>query len=748
MIVSDEDRALAGSAGGAPRRGVALVPLAVVAVLACTALSFAARPAAGDGGVTGADVVKAVDRGIQYLRDHPDEILKGYSQFRPGPQALRGLALLAAGLDPKADPLVASDLQAVLETGPRRTYIAGLEAMFMAAVDPEAHKGLIHQCSRWLQRCQGADGTWSYDPDSPKAGDHSNTQFALLGLYAAQESHLNVPSAAWDRTLEHFNNTQNPDGGWSYAATGKSLPTMTAAGAACLLIGQNRLAGARPCGDQPSSPRIRNALTLIGKQLAEFLKGGTEEKWPFYYLYAVERVGMLSGQKYVGALDWYREGASWLVQRQNADGSWGSGPNPSIDACFAILFLAKGHTPLLVNKLEWDGDWNNDASDLKNLLEFSAHKLRRRFSWQTVSVREPAEELGFAPVLFLNGHTAPKLGPGGVEKLRAFLDQGGLLFAESCCDRPEFDRGFRELVEQVVPGAKLAPLARDHAVYRTQFAITDPALQFLEGATYACRTAIVYSPRDLSCAWDNGCPYENGVSPENARQLGMNVLLYGMGSAPLRDKLDPKEVAEGLGVAGPGDAFVFAQVKHGGDWNPDPAAWSRVRELIGKEQGVRSLEAKRALALGDPGLPKYPFLYMTGHFAFSWSEAERASLRAYLAGSGTLFVESCCGKDAFNRSLREELRAVLPQSPLLPVPADDMIRHTPYPVGVGRFTPPCEGLERDLLGVRAGGRWVVVYSPAGVLCPVDGHECPACRSYVAEDGLHLAANVILHSLMH
>ena len=69
--------------------------------------------------------------------------------------------------------------------------------------------------------------------------------------------------------------------------------------------------------------------------------------WYFYYLYAVERVGMLFDTPMIGRKDWYFDGAKWLLEQQGANGSWDQNrlfanpSNPTYDTCFAILFLKK-----------------------------------------------------------------------------------------------------------------------------------------------------------------------------------------------------------------------------------------------------------------------------------------------------------------------------------------------------------------------------------------------------------------------
>ena len=64
----------------------------------------------------------------------------------------------------------------------------------------------------------------------------------------------------------------------------------------------------------------------------------------FYYLYALERAGMLLDLPSIGKHEWYPEGANAILAAQKADGSWFGGVqrcNSTWDTCFAVLFLKK-----------------------------------------------------------------------------------------------------------------------------------------------------------------------------------------------------------------------------------------------------------------------------------------------------------------------------------------------------------------------------------------------------------------------
>ncbi len=65
--------------------------------------------------------------------------------------------------------------------------------------------------------------------------------------------------------------------------------------------------------------------------------------WYYYYLYGLERVGVLCDVRYLGEHDWYAEGASTLVCLQTPANDWAGN---AVDTAFALLFLKRGTVPL------------------------------------------------------------------------------------------------------------------------------------------------------------------------------------------------------------------------------------------------------------------------------------------------------------------------------------------------------------------------------------------------------------------
>jgi len=69
-----------------------------------------------------------------------------------------------------------------------------------------------------------------------------------------------------------------------------------------------------------------------------FGSNGWTPSYEYEYLWAVERWCGLTGRTKLGAHDWYREGAAYLLGEQGIGGDW----NESLeDSCFALLFLRR-----------------------------------------------------------------------------------------------------------------------------------------------------------------------------------------------------------------------------------------------------------------------------------------------------------------------------------------------------------------------------------------------------------------------
>src|SRR5262249_54493676 len=107
-------------------------------------------------------------------------------------------------------------------------------------------------------------------------------------------------------------------------------------------------------------PAIRKALGVLARHLDTHGAPGQRPigNIGLYFLWSVERVGVLYNLRTIGGKDWYRWGADLLVKHQGADGSWACGgywgSSHHVDTSFALLFLKRANrTRDLTRKLDF-----------------------------------------------------------------------------------------------------------------------------------------------------------------------------------------------------------------------------------------------------------------------------------------------------------------------------------------------------------------------------------------------------------
>ncbi len=197
---------------------------------------------------------------------------------------------------------------------------------------------------------------------SSDTSDNSNTQFALLALWVAQRH--GVPANRSMRMIvRRFQSSQNPDGSWGYGYLfGGGLrerPAMTCVGLLGLAVGLGIAPQARAANDQKPADldRIRAGFTALNKSV-----GKPAGKWrnqpltDLYFLWSVERLGVLYSLPTIGENDWYRWGAEMLIANQQKRGYWTgggyTGSTSTLDTCLALLFLKRANfVPDLTAKL-------------------------------------------------------------------------------------------------------------------------------------------------------------------------------------------------------------------------------------------------------------------------------------------------------------------------------------------------------------------------------------------------------------
>lgn len=171
--------------------------------------------------------------------------------------------------------------------------------------------------------------------------------------------------------------------GWSYTVPPPPKPgqqpykmtctgSMTTAGLASAVIAKTGLEGSRyfpkkyrfllDKSIRDGAAWIAKYFTVTGNPYGGNSSGNTH--YLYYYLYGLERAGILTLCTRFADHDWYNKGAKYIIKEQEPEGYWegykipspqpqpGQPPPPArppnhVDTCFALLFLKRATVPVI-----------------------------------------------------------------------------------------------------------------------------------------------------------------------------------------------------------------------------------------------------------------------------------------------------------------------------------------------------------------------------------------------------------------
>ena len=415
-------------------------------------------------------------------------------------------------------------------------------------------------------------------------------------------------------------------------------------------------------------------------------------------------------------------------------------------------------------------DWTTDPADVQSLmghvrqaltLDYRGIQTRLdQFSW------DPAE----LPILYLTGHEGFELDDEIRKKLLWYLNDGGTLLGDACCGMKAYRESFLQEINHLFPRRKMEPLPSDHPVFSAFHKIEELGFvgedqkpfrgaPFLEGVHIGCRAAVIFTPYDMSCGWD-GHRHDQGRriwndknGPQEAVNLGVNMLAYCLASYQQGRQLAISKRYHESDATGD-EKFVFGQVVHGGDWDPDPDAAANLLKYVAANTMLEVKFKKEAVDLTKLETFTHPILYLSGHDDFVLKDEEVGTLRKYLRAGGVLFADSCCGRKAFDAAFRREMGRVIPGAKLAPLPLDSPVyRSTGTPIVKADFSARLkqqypDWAEPRLEGITLNGLVGVIYSPIDVGCGWEDAEHPYSLGYEKKTGLRLGASVLLYAMTH
>jgi hypothetical protein len=678
----------------------------------------------------------------------------GTMPFPVGTTALMCFALLESGVSPK-DPQMVRSLRWLAQQDTTKTYSLGLRANVWQAASKHGadyHKLLVSDVTRLVKGTN--DGSYSYEcPIGRHIGDNSNGQYGLLGVWAGAKAHLEVPRQYWQIVMQYWVDTQNPDGGWAYRSRerGDSYASMTAAGLASLYVCTDNLLAERfaKCGVNPKVRPIEKGLNWLAENIDKVALDSTvpDQKGndmrlalDTYYLFSLERIALASGYKRFGKLDWYRAGGQRILQAQRGDGSvppgaWG---DLNVGTAYGVLFLARGRNPVVFNKLEFDGDWNNRPHDMAVLTRWLSSTFERTLNWQIVRVKDPVEDWHDAPLLYISAAGDPHFTDEQLQKLRLFVDQGGTLFSVTECSGRAFRTKIREAYRKMFPHYDMEPMKPSHEMFRVHFRLTMPSFFVI---TNGVRPLAIHCDYDLPMYWQQ----RRHKTQARLFQVAANVAMYATGKGAFAPRGVRRWPLEGQFT--PVLTVKLAKLQHAGNWDPEPLAHERLRLLLGQRHRIR-LDVAGPVAIADLAKSGARLATLTGTGELSLTAAEKDALKAFVTGGGTLVVDAAGGDEAFYTSARALLESIFGARSVRTLSAESElfkqegleIKSVAYrgtaEVRVGKTGPPV--LQAILIAGRPG----VLLSREDITGALVGYPSATCDGYQPDSAFEIMRNIV------
>ncbi len=410
-------------------------------------------------------------------------------------------------------------------------------------------------------------------------------------------------------------------------------------------------------------------------------------------------------------------------------------------------------------------DWNLCPGDLQQLMKNASAKLGVTYGADSFSLASFDGDPAKTPVLFFSGVRTIKFSPHEIELLRSYVLRGGMIVADSIAGSPYFYDSFRAAMEQAFPDLSFRKIPADHPIYHMMTdvnqvnvsknpAATAPAL---EGMYVFSRVGVLISQYGLGCGWDGHAvpllKQAEYYDVNSADKIGVNLIAYAVGYASLGRAEAKPELYGALDEKRPTDEFVFAQIKHDGDWNTEAGGATRLLEQLRQDTSLRVSLKRVPVQPGHDDLSSFTFLYLTGLGDFHWDAGAVGAMRRFLDSGGTLLINNSLGLKTFDAAVKRELKKVLPESELAPLSQSSPLFSSVFKMTDANYTPAAlaanPGLDQPHLeGISLHGDVKVIYSPFDLEAGWQGMDHPLAKAYAPDSALKLGINIVMYAMTH
>ncbi len=337
----------------------------------------------------------AIERATTFLKSKYNEQQNGY-------RSLVAYTLIKAG-NPVTSPEVVDAIAAIRRKLTSDGYkpVDSQHAIYEATTDialltdsvPGENRPIIESIQQFIVKNQRPGGFWTY-PDTNDS-DTSITQYAILGLWAAERTGIRTPIKVWSNAAKWCLATQMTDGGFAYhpginigPAGSGSYPNMTFAGTTVLFVSRIYMYGDKPYFGQEGKAKPKK-FGLLDDVQAQGIQADWDRRraeagdvvpiasldqginrglawisshWATtspthtkgYFFYSLERVGALTASNKIGSHDWFNECLPAAIAQQEQDGTWDDYNGKIAATALTTLFLTRT-TGRIIEKMNISG---------------------------------------------------------------------------------------------------------------------------------------------------------------------------------------------------------------------------------------------------------------------------------------------------------------------------------------------------------------------------------------------------------
>ncbi len=410
-------------------------------------------------------------------------------------------------------------------------------------------------------------------------------------------------------------------------------------------------------------------------------------------------------------------------------------------------------------------DWNLCPGDLQQLMKMASARIGTTYGADSFSLASFDGDPAKTPILFFSGVRTIRFSPHEMEMLRSYVLRGGMIVADSIAGSPFFYDSFRAAMEQTFPDLGFRAIPEDHPIYHMMVDVKQVGYSknvsanrpALEGMYVFSRVGVLISQYGLGCGWDGHdvplLKQAKYYDPASADNIGVNLIAYAVGYARLGRAEAKPELYGALDEKHPTDEFVFAQIKHDGDWNTEAGGATRLLEQLRQNTSLRVSLKRVPVQPGRDDLSPFTFLYLTGLDDFHWDAAAVEALKHFLGAGGTLLINNSLGLHTFDAAVRRELKKILPENELTPLPLSSPLFSSVFKISEADYTAAARAQKPDLTaprleGVSLHGDVKVIYSPFDLEAGWQGMDHPLAKAYAPDSALKLGINIVMYAMTH